>query len=109
MLKIRRQVLTTTYDFGDFYRVLRFFAKLSNSSVSTQCQLTHKDVEWQWGQEQEDPFMKVAVTQAPTLRHFSPHVQTEGQGDASQNGLRFLLLQEGQPVTYASRALTSAQ
>ena len=53
--------------------------------------------------------MKVAVTQAPTLRHFSPHVQTEGQGDASQNGLRFVLLQEGQPVTYASRALTSAQ
>jgi len=48
----------------------------------------------------------VAVTQDPVLKYFSPQAQTEGQGDASQNGHGFVLLQEGQPVTYASRALT---
>ena len=62
----------------------------------------HKDAEWQWTQEQEHAFqsLKVPVTQAPVLMYFSPQAQTEGQGD---------LLQEGQPVTYASRALTPAE
>ena len=85
------------------------------SNLSELCQplrkLTHKDVPWQWTQEQEDAFqsLKTAVTQAPVLKYFSPQAQTEGQGDASQNGLGFVLLQEGQPVTYASRALTPAE
>ena len=85
------------------------------SSLSELCQplrkLTHKDVGWQWTQEQEHAFksLKVAVTQAPVLRYFSPQAQTEGQGDASQNGLGFVLLQEGQPATYASRALNPAE
>ena len=51
----------------------------------------------------------MAVTQAPVLKYFSPEAQTEGQGDTSQNGLRFALMQEGQPVTYASRALTPTE
>ena len=48
--------------------------------------LTHKDAEWQWTQEQKHTFksLKVAVTQAPVLKYFSPQAQTEGQGDASQ-------------------------
>ena len=85
------------------------------SNLSELCQplrkLTHKDVEWQWTQEQEDTFqsLKTAVTQAPVLKYFSPQAQTEGQGDASQNGLGFVLMQEGQPVTYASHALTPAE
>ena len=33
----------------------------------------------------------------------------EGQGDASSKGLGFVLLQDGRPVTYTSRALTSAE
>ena len=49
------------------------------------------------------------ITQAPVLKYFSPQAQTEGQGDASQNGLGFVLLQEGQPVTYARRALTPVE
>ena len=73
--------------------------------------LTHKDAEWQWTQEQEHTLksLKVAVTQAPVLKYFSPQAQTEGQGDASQNGLGFVLLQKGQPVTYASRTLIPAE
>ena len=48
----------------------------------------------------------MAVTQAQVLKYFSPEAQTEGQSDGSQNGLGFVLMQDGQPVTYASRALT---
>ena len=71
----------------------------------------HKDTQWQWTLAQEHAFksLKVAVTQVPVLKYFSPQVQIEGQGDASQNGLRFVLLQVGQPVTYASHALTPAE
>ena len=85
------------------------------SNLSELCQplrkLTHKDVEWQWTQEQEDAFqsLKMAVTQAAVLKYFNPQAQTEGQGEASQNDLGFVLMQEGQPVTYASRALTPAE
>ena len=84
------------------------------SNLSALCQplrkLTHKDVEWQWTQEQEDAFQSLkAVTQAPVLKYFSLQAQTEGQSDASQNCLGFVLMQEGQPATYASRALTPAE
>ena len=85
------------------------------SNLSELCQplrkLTHKDIEWQWTQEQENAFqpLKTAVTQAPVLKYFNPQAKTEGQGDAFQNSLGFVLMQEGQPVTYASRALTPAE
>jgi len=46
----------------------------------------------------------MAVAQAPVLKYFSPQAQTEEQGDASQNGLGFVLLQESQPVTYTSNS-----
>ena len=64
------------------------------SNLSALCEplrkLAHKDVEWQWTQEQADAFqsLKTAVTQAPVLKYFSPQVQTEGQGDASQKRRR---------------------
>ena len=90
--------------------IVKYLSKfLSNLSALCEplCKLTHKDVEWQWTQEQED--LKAAVTQAPVLKYFSPQAQTEGQGDASQNSLGFVLMQEGQPVTYASLALTPAE
>ena len=43
------------------------------------------------------------------LRYFSENDPTEGQGDASQDGLGFVLMQYGQPVTFTSRALTPAE
>ena len=36
-------------------------------------------------------------------------MQVEGQRDASSKGLGFVLLQDGRPVTYTSKALTSAE
>ena len=73
--------------------------------------LTHKNVEWSWTKEQSDAFerIKQCVTSDPVLRYFDPVNETEGQGDASEKGLGFALLQKGQPITYASRALTPAE
>ena len=109
--------METPVDVQGVQRLIGMVKYLSKfpSNLSELCQplgkLTHKDAEWRWTQQQEHVFksLKVAVTQAPFLKYFSPQAQTKGQGDASQNGLGFALLQEGQPVTYASRLLTPAE
>jgi len=53
--------------------------------------------------------MKKAVSTAPVLKFFTPSAPTEGEGDASEKGIGFALMQQGQPVNYASRALTKAE
>jgi len=60
--------------------LLRFLSDLSELCQPLR-NLAHKDVKWQWIQEQEDAFqsLKTAVTQAPVLNYFSPQAQTEGQ------------------------------
>ena len=85
----------------------KFLPDLSELSEPLR-RLTHKDVEWSWTEEQTQAFenIKEAVTSAPVLKYFDPKADTEGQGDASEHGLGFVLMQDGQPVSYASRALT---
>ena len=73
--------------------------------------LTHTDVEWSWGEEQEKAFerIKQVAASAPLLKYYSVDDEVTLQCDASQNGLGAALLQHGQPVAYASRALLSAE
>ena len=72
---------------------------------------TQKGVEWSWSTEQEKAFesVKQAVTSAPILRFFNSSEPVEDQGDASANGIGFVLIQNGQPVSYSSRALTTSE
>ena len=88
----------------------RFLEDLSDMSEPLR-RLTHKDVPWEWSQEQEEAFVKIkkAVSTAPVLKFFTPSEPTEGEGDASEKGIGFALMQQGQPVTYASRALPKAE
>ena len=53
--------------------------------------------------------VKQAVTSAPILRYFNSNEPVEGEGDASANGIGFALMQNGQPVSYSSRALTKSE
>jgi len=65
-----------------------------------------------WTHDQEDAFERIkhAVSNAPVLKYFfQQKYPTEGQGDGSKDGLGFVLMQQGQPVTFASRALTPAE
>ena len=73
--------------------------------------MTHKAAEWKWSAEQENAFesVKRAVTSTPVLRYFNSSEPVEGQGDASSSGIGFVLMQNGQPVTYSSRALTASE
>ena len=85
------------------------------SSLSDICEslrrLTHKYAVWNWNSEHDEAFQSIknAVTKAPVLKFFDSNMQVEGQGDASSKSLGFVLLQDGRPFTYTSRALTSAE
>ena len=73
--------------------------------------LTHRKAEWNWTHEQEDAFEKIkdAVSKAPVLKYCSESDLTEGEVDASNDGLGVVLMQLGQPVKFASRALTLSE
>ena len=74
-------------------------------------QLTHKLNEWQWSHVQDNAFttLKEAITRVPVLQFFNTTKEVTVQCDASDTGLGAALLQEGQPVEFASRALTPTE
>ncbi len=53
--------------------------------------------------------VKQIISVAPVLKNFNPKADTELQCNASDKGLGACLMQEGQPVAYASRAMTDAE
>ena len=73
--------------------------------------LTNKDVEWEWGKEQDDAFKKVKtlVAEATVLSYYDQEKSLVIQCDASKTGLGTVLMQEGKPIAYASRALTPTE
>ena len=74
-------------------------------------QLTRKDVPWQWQHEQEAAFEKVKelVKEAPLLKYYNPGEELTVQCNASEKGLGAALMQNGQPIAFASRALTDPE
>ena len=67
---------------------------------------------FQWDKDvQGESFAQVKdlLSQAPVLRYFDPKLQLQLQSDASQHGLGACLMQAGQPIAYASRALTETE
>ena len=88
----------------------KFLPNLSDLTKRLR-ELTQHDVEWSWedGQARALDQLKDAVTRTPVLRYYNLEDEVTLQCDASQSGLGAALLQNGQPVAYASRALTSAE
>jgi hypothetical protein len=98
-------------------RVIGFVNYLSKfmPQLSDMCEplrkLTQKDTEWHWT-EQHDKTMqeiKQAITQQPVLRYYDREEELVLQTDASATGLGAALMQQGQPIAFASRALTDAE
>ena len=73
--------------------------------------LTQKDAEWCWESQQEKAFQecKRLVTIQPVLKYYDAKVPVTIQCDSSDKGLGATLLQEGQPIAFAARALTAAE
>ena len=74
-------------------------------------QLTRKDVPWQWQHEQEAAFEKVKelLTEAPLLKYYNPGEELTVQCNASEKGLGAALMQNGQPIAFASHAMTDPE
>ena len=74
-------------------------------------QLLKKDVPWQWEAEHAAALdtIKASLAKQPVLRYYDVEKPVTIQADASQSGLGACLLQEEQPVHYASRSLTDAE
>ena len=66
---------------------------------------------WSWHPEHDEALRKIkeALTTNPVLSFYDVGKPVKIQADASSTGLGACLLQEGKPVAYASRTLTTAE
>ena len=53
--------------------------------------------------------MKKHLSESPVLKYYNVNEEVTIQCEASETGLGAVLMQEGQPVCYASRALTDTE
>ena len=84
----------------------KFLSHLSDMTNPLR-ELTQKDVEWVWDQPQQAlDTLKKAVMSTPVLRYYNMNKEVTIQCDTSQSALGAALMQNGQPFTYSSRALT---
>ena len=69
------------------------------------------DVPWAWFPEHDTalPKIKSVLSSAPVLHFYDTSLPTTLQVDASKSGLGACLMQQGQPVAYASRALSNSE
>ena len=71
--------------------------------------LEDKDLQWLPQHSLTINTIKKFLTEAAVVRYYDVSKPITVQCDASQSGLEAVLLQEGQPVCYASRALTDTK
>ena len=90
--------------------VSRFVPNMSKLSAPLRS-LTEQDNEWVWDPVHEKSFqdVKEAIARSSTLKFFNPSEHTTVQCDASSQGLGAVIMQNGQPVAFASRSLSSAE
>ena len=97
-----------------FLGMTQYLAKfLPQLSVVTEPlrQLSHKDASWDWLPEHDTAIstVKKLICNAPVLRYFDPTLPVTLQCDASEGGLGYALLQQGQPVAFGARGLTQTE
>ena len=88
----------------------RFLPKLSDVLEPLR-QLTHQNVPWVWTHEHDKAFdqVKQMVTTTPLLKYYDPREELTIQCDSSESGLGAALTQKGQPIAFASRAMTDTE
>ena len=97
-----------------FIGMINYFSKFSprlSELVEPIRELSKDKVPFNWGLEHKEAFkqLKKEIARAPILAYYNQRKQTVLQTDASITGLGTCLLQDGEPVHFASRALTEAQ
>ena len=87
------------------------FIPNKSSVIGPVSSLLKAGTPWNWGPSQKSAMknVKSILASEPTLRLFDPALPVTIQADASSTGLGACLLQQGQPVAYASRALNNSE
>ena len=88
----------------------RFMPNLA-SDLEPFRRLTRKNVKWQWTDECTNAFntIKKKIAHPPVLAYFEDSENLVLQVDSSKSGIGAVLMQNGRPLEYASRALTPAE
>ena len=97
--------------FNGFINYLaKFLPKLSDMMRPLR-ELTHIGIKWSWSTVHDNAFasVKQMITNAPVLRYYSQDEELTLQCDSSEYGLGASMLQDGQPVAFASRGLIDSE
>lgn len=88
----------------------KFIPNLSQITQPLRALLV-KEAEWVWTPHQKKAFedIKRVLSSTPVLRYYNVNDDVTLQADASSYALGAAILQESQPVAYASRSLTKAE
>ena len=89
----------------------KFVPKLSEITTPLR-DLIKSDTEFLWDEQVHGAALNEAkriISSTPVLQYFNPSTEPVLQCDASMHGLGACLMQNGQPVAYASRSLTPTE
>ena len=88
----------------------KFMPKLAHVSKPLR-DLTTKNAQFVWSSQHDKAFdeVKLLVTSQPVLKYYDVNEEVTLQCDASEKGLGAALLQNGQPVAFASRTLSPTE
>ena len=90
---------------------LNRYSALSSHLTAPLSALTHQATDYKPGKVHFVNFnqLKVQISNMRALPYFDVNAETTLQMDASKKGLRACLIQKGQVICYASRALTKTE
>ena len=88
----------------------KFLPRLSEVAQPLR-ELTTKNARFVWSSQHDKSFTKVKklVSANPVLKYYDMDAEVTIQCDASEKGLGATLLQNSQPVAFASRTLTPVE
>jgi len=90
---------------------LRNFIPNLSEKIAPLRELLKKNVQFHWLPVHEKCLNKIKqeIVNAPVLANFDSNKEITIQADASQHGLGCCLLQNGKPISFASRSLTKSE
>ena len=88
----------------------RFLPNLSEDLAPLR-KLTCDGITWNWSQECDNAICKIKdkISKYPVLSFYDPDKPLVIQVDSSKDGIGAVLLQDGCPIEFASRTMTSAE
>ena len=95
---------------GLFTYLAAYIPNFSEKSATIR-ELLHKDTPFVWDEDHEHALnsLKESISTGSCLQFFDTKKETTLEVDASLKGLGACLLQEGKPVAFASKSLSSAE